>query len=97
MAGLGLTRGGAGRGEGLLVSIGMSDDGSDIIVERISNFRVAFPFPCFQLMNVIYLVRLCWVVNISSTAAATVSHRFTNVCCVNCTRFYLFCLDTVLI
>ena len=28
-AGLGLTRGGAGRGEGLLVSIGMRDDGSD--------------------------------------------------------------------
>ena len=27
--GLGLTRGGAGRGEGLLVSIGMRDDGSD--------------------------------------------------------------------
>ena len=28
-AGLGLTRGGAGRGEGLLVSIGRRDDGSD--------------------------------------------------------------------
>jgi len=28
-AGLGLTRGGAGRGEGLLVSIGMRDDGID--------------------------------------------------------------------
>ena len=44
-----------------------------------------------------YVVRLRWVVNVSSTAAATVAHRFTNVCFFNFSRFYLFCLDAVLI